>query len=322
MRAALIPAAGAAPVLGEFAKPSATENEIVLTVRTSALSHLTKSRASGAHYSSDGVYPSVPGMDGIGITPDGRRVYFAMPEAPYGALAEFSLVDPRRCVPVPDALDDTLAAALPNAGMSSWAALVERANIQPGETVLINGATGSAGSLAVQIAKYLGAGRVIVTGRNAAKLEVLRTLGADDTIAFALDEPNGADNFQQALRPHFTAGIDVVLDYLWGQSALSIIATIAHAVEDARPVRFVQIGSAAGEDAIALPAAALRSSAITLMGSGLKSVPMQKLLDAIRGVYTAAAEGKLTMATATLPLTEIAQAWNAPGEPRMVVTIA
>lgn len=322
MNAALITAGGAAPAFGTFREPVSGNGELVIAVRASALSHLSKMRASGSHYSSDGVFPSVPGVDGVGITPDGRRVYFAMPEAPFGALAEFALVEERRCIAVPDALEDVQAAALPNAGMSSWAALVERAKFIKGETVLINGATGSSGSLAVQIAKYLGAARVIVTGRNREKLEALRALGADEVIAFDMDASNGAQAFEAALTPHLQQGVDVVLDYLWGSSALTIITAIARAVDDARPVRFVQIGSAAGDATIALPSAALRSSAITLMGSGLKSVPMPKLFDAIRGVYNAAAEGALHMATTTAPLTNIAEAWNAPGEPRMVITVA
>ena len=323
MKAALIPAAGAGPIFGDFREPVATDGTVIVKVRASALSNLTKGRASGSHYSSDGIYPSVPGSDGVGTTADGRRVYFVMPEAPFGALAEQSLVDKALCIPVPDALDDVTAAAIANPGMSSWAALVERAKIQPGETVLINGATGSAGSLAVQVAKYLGAGKVLVSGRNAAKLEALRALGADEVVPFTIDadHPDGADAFEQALKPHFRNGIDVVLDYLWGASALAIIASIARNVEDGHRVRFVQIGSAAGDNTISLPSAALRSSAIELVGSGLKSVTMDKLLAGIGHIFEGAAKGAFQIATVTMPLENITDAWKALGEPRMVVTI-
>jgi len=323
MKAALIPAAGAAPIFGEFREPTATAGKVLVNVRASALSNLSKMRSSGAHYSSEGIFPSVPGVDGVGTTANGLRVYFVMPETPFGALAEQSLVDEKLCIPLPDGLDDVTAAAIANPGMSSWAALVERAKIQPGETVLINGATGSAGSLAVQVAKYLGAGKVIVSGRNAAKLEALRALGADEVIPFTIDadHPEGADAFEQALKPHFRNGIDVVLDYLWGGSARAIIAAVARNVEDGHRVRFVQIGSASGENSIDLPAAALRSSAIELMGSGLKSVTMDKLLDGIGHIFEGAAKGTFQIATATMPLEKIAEAWKAAGEPRMVVTI-
>ena len=156
------------------------------TVSASALSQFGKSRSSGTHYSSGDAFPSVAGTDGVGRTADGRRVYFVLPDAPYGALAEKSPVDSRQCVLVPDGLDSVTTAAIANPGMSAWAALVERARLQPDETVLVNGATGTAGRLAVQLAKHLGAGRVIGTSRNESELQELLSLGADLTIPFTL----------------------------------------------------------------------------------------------------------------------------------------
>ena len=158
MKAAVVTAAGKTPVYGNFDRPIAKAGEELISVRASALSHLSKARASGSHYSSDGIFPSVPGVDGVGVTQDGRRVYFAMPDAPYGALAEFCRVGAHHCVELPggelpNALDDFTAAAIANPGMSAWAALVERAHLVAGETVLVNGATATAGRLAVQLAK-------------------------------------------------------------------------------------------------------------------------------------------------------------------------
>jgi NADPH:quinone reductase-like Zn-dependent oxidoreductase len=129
-------------------------------------------------------------------------------------------VDASHCVEIPDSLDDATAVAIANPGMSVWAALVERARLQPGETVLINGATGSAGRLAVQLAKYLGAGKVIATGRNDSELQELRSLGADAVILFDLDalNPLGAKNYERALNGLFAQGVNVVVDYLWGES--------------------------------------------------------------------------------------------------------
>src|SRR5581483_1939571 len=166
MKAAIVTAAGTLPTFGDFRTPAAQQGLELVNVTAAALSNLTKGRAAGSHYSSENQYPFVPGVDGVGTTPDGHRVYFAMPEAPFGAMAEQTLVDPRRTIFVPDSLDDITAAALANPGMSCWAALVERAHFQPGETVLINGATGSSGTVAVQVAKHLGAKKVIATGRN------------------------------------------------------------------------------------------------------------------------------------------------------------
>jgi NADPH:quinone reductase-like Zn-dependent oxidoreductase len=141
MKAAIIVGAGKTPIYGDFTEPVARIGEEIITVSASALSHFSKSRSSGSHYSSDGGFPTVAGADGVGRAADGRRVYFALPEAPYGALAEKSLVRSERCVPVPDGLDDITAAAIANPGMSAWAGLVERARLQPGETVLVHGAT-------------------------------------------------------------------------------------------------------------------------------------------------------------------------------------
>jgi NADPH:quinone reductase-like Zn-dependent oxidoreductase len=323
LKAATITAPGKSPAYGDFREPEAREGMELVSVSASALSQFSKSRSSGSHYISEGVFPSVAGADGVGRTADGRRVYFVLPEAPFGALAEKSLVRSQQCVAVPEGVDDITAAAIANPGMSAWAALIERARLQPGETVLVNGATGSAGRLAVQLAKHLGAGRVIATGRNERELRALLSLGADAVIPFTLNasELQGAKQYEQALIAEFARGIDVVVDYLWGQSARTIIVAIAKSVEDARPVRFVHVGAASGQENIEIPSAALRSSAIQLMGSGAKSVPFPRLLDAIEKVFAITASANLQIATKTMPLAAIEEGWAAPGNPRVVVTI-
>jgi NADPH:quinone reductase-like Zn-dependent oxidoreductase len=323
MKAAIIAAPGQAPTYGTFTDPTPTADAQLITVTASALTNLTKSRASGSHYSSDNIFPSIPGVDGVGLTSDGRRVYFALPEAPYGALAEKSLVEPNRCVPLPDSLDDITAAAIANPGMSAWAGLVERARLQRGETVLINGATSTAGRLAIQLAKHLGARKVIGTGRSVSQLDELLALGVDKIIPFQLgpEHSGGAKHYEQALAAEFAQGIDVVLDYLWGESAKTIIVAIAKSVEDAHPVRFVHVGEAGHEPTIELPGAALRSSAIQLMGSGVKSVSFAKLLEAIHNTFNAVAPAKLHIDTKVVPLSEIETAWQLPGKPRVVVTM-
>jgi NADPH:quinone reductase-like Zn-dependent oxidoreductase len=324
MKAAIIKAAGEVPVYGDFNEPALSQGMEVITVCASALSQFSKSRSSGSHYSSDGSFPSIAGADGVGRTRDGRRVYFVLPEAPYGALAERSLVDPSHCVAVPDGIDNITAAAIANPGMSAWAALVERARLQPGETVLVNGATGTAGRVAVQLAKHLRAGKVIGTGRNEKELEELLRLGADVVIPFSLGagNPAGAREYEQTLIAEFSRGIDVVIDYLWGESAKTTVIAIAKGVDDGHPVRFVHVGGASREENIELPGAALRSSAIQMMGSGVKSVPFPKLLNAIGRVFEAVGPAKLEIATKTMPLASIGEAWEAPGKPRIVVTIS
>ncbi len=319
MKAAIITAAGKPPVYGDFEEPAAKEGMELISVSASALSQFSKSRSSGSHYSSGGQFPLVAGADGVGLTSDRRRVYFVLPEAPFGALAKKVLVRAGQCVAVPDSLDDATAAAIANPGMSAWAALTERARLLPGETVLVNGATGTAGRLAVELARYLGAGKVIGTGRDEQELEHLRSLGADAVIPFQPGAGDPAKRYEQALIAEFEGGIDVVIDYLWGESALTTIVAIAKAVDDAHSVRFVHVGGASREETIELPGAALRSSAIELMGSGIKSVSFAKLLGAIGNVFDAVQTAGLQIATKTAPLSAIEESWDAPTKPRIVV---
>lgn len=324
MKAAIVTAAGKTPIYGDFDKPAAKDGEEIISVRAAALSNLTKSRASGAHYSSAGVFPAIAGTDGVGMTQDGRRVYFAMPEAPFGSLAEFCPINSRRCVDIPQSVDDITAAAIANPGMSAWAGLVERARLVAGETVLVNGATGTAGRLAVQLARHLGAARVIATGRNVKELEEIKQLGADTVVPFALDaeHPLGASDYEQALKDTFSSGIDVVIDYLWGESAKTIIVALAKTIED-KPVRFVHVGAAGGDMNIELPGAALRSAAITLMGSGIGSVSRVGLVQSIRNVFEAVQPAGLKIATEVVPISNVEAVWDkAAGRPRVVFTIA
>ena len=317
MKAAVIRGAGTLPDYADFDAPAALAGHRVIDVRACALSRVAYAKASGQHYSSTQRFPFVAGLDGAGRLDDGQRVYFCMPRAPYGALAQQCLVAESLYMPIPDTLDDVAAAVLAIPGMSSWAALVERARFVAGETVLVNGATGVSGRLAVRIAKHLGAGKIIVTGRNPAMLDALCEAGAD--VAIALNgEP---DALAAQIAPHFAAGVDVVLDYLWGASAQALLVTAARTAPEGRALRFVQIGSASGGE-IALPGAALRAAPITLLGSGIGSVTMPRLLECVRAVFGAAQAAALAVETQAVPLAQIAQHWREPGSgPRTVFTI-
>lgn len=304
MKAAIVRGAGQGPVYGDFETPVPSEGESLVHVSAAAISQVVKSRASGAHYSSANQFPFVVGIDGVGRLEDGRRVYFVLPRSPYGSMAEVALVSSDRCIALPDDLDDVTAAAIANPGMSSWAALRERARLQPGETVLVNGATGTSGRLAVQIAKYLGAAKVIATGRNADSLKALERLGADVTIPLTQDKPT----LEDAFREQFAGGVDVVLDYLWGESAESLLTSAAKAGKDAVPIRYVQIGAISGAE-ISLPGAVLRSSAITLMGSGIGSISLDRLVNAVAELFQATVPGGFEIATKTALLSEVEEAW-------------
>ncbi|RNB57756.1 zinc-binding alcohol dehydrogenase family protein [Brevibacillus gelatini] len=317
MMAAIVKEKGTPPVLGQFDPPVVTEGHVIVNVSATALSRVSKFRSLGMHYSSEGNFPMVAGMDGVGTLEDGTRVYFALPAWPYGSLAEQTMVSEKLLVPLPDGIDDVTAAAIANPAMSSWAALVFKAGFKPGQTVLINGATGASGSLAVQIAKGLGAKKIIVTGRNESKLQALE---ADKAISFDMTAENGQTSFEHALMPVFAEGVDVVLDYLWGDSAIAIMSALAKINTD-RATRFVSIGTAAGQESIPLPSSILRASTIELVGSGGKSVSKADMLSAVKGVFEMAANGQLAISTTEFALEAIEAAWNAPLTPRPVIKV-
>ncbi|PYU18497.1 MAG: alcohol dehydrogenase [Acidobacteria bacterium] len=318
MKAAVITKPGRTPLFADFDDPVPQVDEELVAVTASALSHVTKSRASGSHHTSPGSLPAVVGIDGVGRTQDGRRVYFVLPEEPFGGMAEKVAVRRDQCIPLPADVDDITAAAIAIPGMSSWAAFKERAHLIAGENVLINGATGTSGRLAVQIAKYMGAKRVIATGRNVEALEQLMGIGADATVPLT----RSPKELETAFKEQFGGeGVDVVLDYLWGQSAETLIMAAAKAGKDAVPIRFVQIGALSGGN-IALSSAALRSSALVLMGSGIGSIPLKGLVSAISGVRQAVVPGKLKIETKVVPLTDVEDTWNkGSGTSRVVFVV-
>ncbi len=319
MRAAVVKTYAEAPIYGEFQDPTPEAGEVLIRVRAAALSNLVKGQASGSHYSSATQLPLVPGNDGVGTLPDGQRVYFIGPRAPFGSMAEFSLASPRRTIPLPPELDDVTAAALGNPGLASWGSLIGRARLQPGESVLINGATGVAGQQALQVAKFLGARRVVATGRNLEALERLLSLGADAIIP--LDQPG--DALIAAFRTELIEnGIDVVLDYLWGKSAeLLLRAAAGRGAPEGEPrIRFVQIGSISG-GSIQLEAQLLRGSGIELLGSGLGSLSAKEIITSLGRMFEAVGPAGFRIETEPVPLSEVQTAWSRTESGRRVVFI-
>ena len=315
MNAAVVESFGKPPRYATFREPGADAGGELVEGRAAALSNLVKGQASGRHYSSGGELPFVPGYDGVGTLPDGRRVYFFGPLAPFGAMAEWSVAPASQTMLLPDEVDDVTAAALGNPGLASWGALLGRARLQAGESVLVNGATGVAGQQAIQVAKYLGARRVIATGRDEAVLEKLRELGADETIRLHQPREVLVQAFRAAL-----AGVDVVLDYVWGPSAECILeAAKGHgAPEGERRTRYVQIG-AIGGDPISVKGEWLRSSGLELMGSGLGSLSAGAIMESLQAMYEAAASTGLKIDVEAVPLAEVETAWHRAESGRRMV---
>jgi NADPH:quinone reductase-like Zn-dependent oxidoreductase len=320
MNAAVVESFGNPPRYATFREPVAGADEVLVKVRAAALSNLVKAQAGGTHYSAGGELPFVPGYDGVGTLPDGRRAYFFGPPAPFGAMAEWSVAASSRTILLPDPVDDVTAAALGNPGLASWGALLGRARLQPGESVLVNGATGVAGQQAIQVAKVLGAQRVIATGREPSVLEALQGLGADETISLRQSEQALADALRKALE-----GVDVVLDYLWGPSAEAILEAVkGHgSPQGEHRIRYVQIGSISG-GAIPLQADLLRSSGVELMGSGLGSLSAAAIVEALKAMFDAQARGAgLKIDAQAVALKNVAGMWNCspPSGRRIVFTM-
>jgi NADPH2:quinone reductase len=314
MNAAVLESAQATPQYKPFMDPVPQPGEFLVHVLAAGLHPVVKSRAKGSHYTSSGQFPLIPGIDGVGRLEDGLRVFFAAVRQPFGTFAELSLASTQVLIPLPDAIPDNAAAALGNPAMSSWGALTHRAKFEPGESVLILGATGVAGQLAVQIAKRRGAERVVACGRNPEALENAKSLGADATISLGL--PHG--ELVAALRTEIEAGIDVVLDYVWGPPAEATQEAIAKRDNSTSRLRYIQIGQSAGRT-IPLDGSMLRSNAVELLGSGFGSVALPDLLTSIADFFAEAARRPFEIVIRTLPLREITSAWDEPqGDARVV----
>jgi NADPH:quinone reductase-like Zn-dependent oxidoreductase len=318
MNAAVLHAFNESPRCEPFSEPVVEENEVLVHVRAAALKPVDKQMANGSHYAAFRELPVVCGTDGVGCLDDGTRVFFGGARRPYGAMAERTVLRRVQCFSIPEDLDDVTAAAIPNPGVSAWLSLKHRAKLTAGETVLILGATGVTGKLAVQIAKILGAGRVVAAGRNEQVLSTLHELGADSTIG--LDKPD--EELIAAFRRE--AGekrFDVIIDYLWGRPTEALLKAITgkeFAIGESE-TRLVEVGESAGSTTT-LPAAVLRSTALTILGTaGLPSWDI--LTDAFEQVLNSVARGTLRIETERVPLAEIEEAWERDAHARRLVVI-
>jgi NADPH:quinone reductase-like Zn-dependent oxidoreductase len=317
VNAAVVSSFSAPPRYDTFADPQPADGELIVNVTAAGLHPIVRALANGTHYGSTGVLPFIPGVDGTGRLEDGTRVYFGTTRAPYGTFAEKAITAKWICIPLPNGLDEVTAAGIANPGMSSWAALKARAKFAAGESVLILGATGIAGKLSVQIAKRLGARRIIAAGRNAQALEELKALGADAVISLTQEHDALVSSFRDEIAGE---GVDVVLDYLWGAPAEAVLAAIAqkglkHAT--AR-IRFIQVGNSAAPT-ITLPAATLRSSGLELLGSGFGSASMDEILQAVREFFEVAAKTPFQASLKPVPLRDVESVWNDPEHDARIV---
>jgi NADPH:quinone reductase-like Zn-dependent oxidoreductase len=321
MKAAVLHELGQTPQYEDFPDPVPQHpDEVVLNVKAASVKNLDKGRASGAHYASYTKLPVVVGIDGVGELEDGTRVYAL---GLTGMIGEKALIRKGRYVVVPPGLDDSTAAALPNAGMGAAMALLRRAGLQKGETVLVNGATGVTGRLAVQLAHHYGASGIIATGRNPQSLAQLTSLGATEVLSLREEDASFVRKIKEI---HQRSPIDIVIDYLWGHPIELILQAFKGAGAFTPRVRIVTVGSMAGET-ITLGSGILRSSAIELLGSGIGSLSEEEMREfygqVLPEIFQLAASGQLHLPTETVPLSSIAQAWTKPIEAgkRLVISI-
>ncbi len=292
MRAAILNELGATPRLGDFEAPSAQDDAMVVDVVAAGLNPVDLTIASGRFYAIVPPVPSVVGREGVGRDPDGQRGYFPFCVPPFGSLAERALVLRQGFVPLPDDVDAGAAVGVGTAGLAAWIPLTRVARLSEGEKILVLGASGAVGQLAVQLARILGAGRIVAAARSESGRSLAMALGADAATGLTPEElTNAADG-----------GYDVVLDMLWGEPALAALGAIAPWG------RMVQVGHAAGSTAT-VPAAALRSRCASVTGytTGLVEPPTVRaayleLIDHIR-------RGQLTVNVERYALEDAPDAW-------------
>ncbi|MCA6067195.1 zinc-binding alcohol dehydrogenase family protein [Chryseobacterium sp. RG1] len=310
MKAAVVFEKGGIPQYADFPDPVViNENEALVFVKAASIKHLDRARASGKHYSTENKehQPTIVGSDGVGFLENGSKVYFFSKK---GTVAEKAVADKNMIVPIPEELDFSIAAALPNAVMGSAMGLKFKTHLKEGETVLVNGATGITGKVAVQIAKLYGAKKVIVTGRNEEALQSLLELGADEVVSLNLSD----EGFQQKIKDiHRETPIDVVLDYIWGHSVENILSALKGDGNFSHKTRLVSVGGMSG-DTIQLSSQILRGTDIQISGSGLGSWTKEEmkllLSEIIPEMFQAAVNGKLKINTETVQLQDIEEVWK------------
>ena len=228
-------------------------------------------------------------------------------------MAERALIDPRRAVELPAGVDPVVGAAVPNPGISAWFSLEYAGRIQPGQRLLVLGATGVTGAVAVQLAKaQFGADSVVVAGRNSERLAWLRTVGADGVIAMGTE-----DLSERVAAEHAAQPFDVVIDYLWGTPAEQALSALGnnHLGTGFHATRYVEVGSMAGPT-ITLPGGILRSAGIEICGFGIGSIPAREqarvATEVLPALFAMVADGRLHIDARRHPLSDVEKVWTAP----------
>ncbi|MFC1400784.1 MULTISPECIES: zinc-binding alcohol dehydrogenase family protein [Streptacidiphilus] len=305
MRAAVVAELGQAPVVGERDEPRRAPGSALVRVVAAALNPIDLLISGGGHPAGRPQPSHVPGVEGVGTVVEsdtlapGTRVRVSVPGGFVdGTLAEYLTAPDAACLPVPDALDDDLAAAVGVVGISALIGLRDEAALRPGESVLVFGATGAFGQAFVHLARVLGAERVIAAGRDEARLAALSDL-CDGTVLLDRDPAGFAAALEKAGGP-----VDVVVDPLWGPYVQAALAGL-------RPTgRLLNVGQVAGAEA-AVDAGALRHSRLKVLGLSGGTLTPEQSAAAYAEVAGYAAAGRLDLALEVHPLDDVAGVWAA-----------
>lgn len=300
MKAAVLHRYGA-PEFGNFVvpDPGAYSDGVLVEVRAATINSIDRVTAAGKHYLSPKTFPVVTGIEGAGVTADGRRVYFGRPVSPFGSMAETTVVPAGFAMPIPDSVDFPVAATLGNSGMAALMPLTDTAQLKPGDNVVLLGGSGVVGRLSIQAARLLGAGTITVVGRDEAALEATVALGASATIS---SEGLSSDRLTAAIR-EASGGVDVIVDYTWGEPALAALAA-------GNPgVHLVQVGDRAGAK-VALPAQLLRSLGASVTGFMPVHHGPEAMMRAYRQLLEWADRADLNVDYELVPLADVAAAWE------------
>ncbi len=313
MHAAVVTSFAEPPHYREFEVPQpTTDREVLVDVLAVGLHPRVRSGAAGAHYASTGELPMIPGIDAVAQRSDGKKIYFIADDGATGTMADKAVVDRRRSIDLPDDVEVAKVAAALNPAMSAWVALRRRVPIRSGQSVLVLGATGNAGTMAVQVAKRLGAGRVVGAGRDSTRLDALASVGADDVVRLAEDDDETARALSAA-----AAEVDIVIDYLWGPPAQrAILALLTDRSDRSRPMDWIQIGAVAGPT-IELPSVALRSANLRSQGVGQGAVSAEVYLAELPSLVDEIDAGTISVRTNSRPLADVERVWlqaDVPGE--------
>jgi NADPH:quinone reductase-like Zn-dependent oxidoreductase len=297
VKAAVLAELGAAPGVGELDRPEPQAGQQLIEVEAAGLNPVDVNVSRGLQFPPP--LPYVVGMEGIGRTADGRRVYFDAAMQPFGSFAEYCIVAGEDLMDVPDGVDSAAAMPFGIAGLAAWTGFRARGSLNEGDSVLVLGASSIVGQIAVQIARRLGAGRVVAAARDAAQLDRLAGLGADATVRLRADRTQLVAELQDAA----AGGFDFVLDLLWGEPLVAAIEAMAEYG------RVVQIGGSASPTAD-LPARSIRNRGIAIVGHTIYHAPVSDRAEGFATMCGMSVSGELVAPVEEVALEDVAEAWE------------